>query len=246
MTPALELRNLHKNFGGLAVTSDVNITLPIGARTALIGPNGAGKTTLINLISGLLHPNSGQILLMGNDITKLSQENRVHLGLVRSFQLTRLFQDMTVAEHLTFSVMSQQRRMGGIWNPMTHDASVQERAEHFLDRLSLTSLRNKRVSEIAYGQQRLVEIAIALAMQPQVLLLDEPAAGIPRDGMDLVMAALDDLPSNLAVMMIDHDMDLIRRFAQHVIVLASGQVIASGTPSEISQDAQVRTAYLGV
>ena len=246
MTNALELKNLNLNFGGLAVTQDVSLTLPIGARTALIGPNGAGKTTLINLISGLLKPHTGQIRLMGKDVTRLPFVERVHLGLIRSFQITRLFQDMTIAEHLTFAVRAQQRAMNGIWHAMTSDASVEALGDQMIESLGLGPLRNRRVDEIAYGQQRLVEIAIALAMKPRVLLLDEPAAGVPRDGMDLVMNALDGLPDDLAVIMIDHDMDLVRRFAREIVVLASGQIIASGTPSEISQNDLVRSAYLGV
>jgi len=246
MTNALELNNLNLNFGGLAVTQDVSLTLPIGARTALIGPNGAGKTTLINLISGLLKPHTGEIRLMGKDVTRLPFVERVHLGLIRSFQITRLFQDMTIAEHLTFAVRAQQRAMNGIWHAMTSDASVEALGDQMIESLGLGPLRNRRVDEIAYGQQRLVEIAIALAMKPRVLLLDEPAAGVPRDGMDLVMNALDGLPDDLAVIMIDHDMDLVRRFAREIVVLASGQIIARGTPAEISQNDLVRSAYLGV
>ncbi|MGV8938629.1 MAG: ABC transporter ATP-binding protein [Allorhizobium sp.] len=246
MTNVLELKNLSLNFGGLAVTRDVSLSLPIGARTALIGPNGAGKTTLINLISGLLKPHTGEIRLMGRDVTRLPFVERVHRGLIRSFQITRLFQDMTIGEHLTFAVRAQQRAMNGIWHAMTSDSSVEALGDQMIESLGLGPLRNRRVDEIAYGQQRLVEIAIALAMKPRVLLLDEPAAGVPRDGMDLVMNALDALPEDLAVIMIDHDMDLVRRFARDIVVLASGQIIASGTPAEISQNDLVRSAYLGV
>ena len=245
MTAALELNNLTMSFGGLKVTDGVSLTLPVGARTALIGPNGAGKTTLINLISGLLKPRSGSVRLMGEDVTSLSPTRRVHRGLIRSFQVTRLFQDMTVAEHLSFAIRAQEHRMGGLWRAMTSDGSVEARGSQLIESLGLAPLRDRRVDEIAYGQQRLVEIAIALAMKPKVLLLDEPAAGVPRDGMDLVLNALDKLPADLAVMMIDHDMDLVRRFARQIVVLAAGQVIASGTPAEISRDERVRSAYLG-
>ncbi len=245
MTHALELKHLSMNFGGLKVTNDVSLTLPVGARTALIGPNGAGKTTLINLISGLLTPTDGQVLLMGEDVTALTPATRVHRGMIRSFQVTRLFQDMTIAEHLTFAIRAQSHRMGGVWRAMTADPATEVRGAELIESLGLGPLRHRRVDEIAYGQQRLVEIAIALAMKPKVLLLDEPAAGIPRDGMDLVLNALDVLPDDLAVIMIDHDMDLVRRFAQQIVVLAAGQIIANGTPAEISHNAEVRSAYLG-
>ncbi|MEC7763774.1 MAG: ABC transporter ATP-binding protein [Pseudomonadota bacterium] len=246
MTDALKLDHLKLNFGGLAVTDDVSFTLPVGARTALIGPNGAGKTTLINLMSGLLAPDHGDIYLMGEKITHQSAVARVHLGLVRSFQVTRLFTDMTVEEHLLFSVRAQQRKMRGVWRDMGSDDEMLGRAYHFIDQLGLKRLATRTVSEIAYGEQRLVEIAIAIAMQPKVLLLDEPAAGVPGASMDLVMKALDELPADLAVLMIDHDMDLVRRFARDIVVLASGKVIATGTPEEIGRNELVRSAYLGV
>jgi branched-chain amino acid transport system ATP-binding protein len=245
MKHALKLKHLSMNFGGLKVTNDVSLALPVGARTALIGPNGAGKTTLINLISGLMKPISGQIFLMGDDVTTLSPETRVHLGLIRSFQVTRLFSEMTVADHLSFAIRAQNQRMNGVWRAMTSDRKIQEQGSELIESLGLSGLRNNRVDEIAYGQQRLVEIAIAIAMKPKVLLLDEPAAGIPRDSMDLVLTALNLLPKDLAVIMIDHDMELVRRFAQQIVVLAAGQIIANGTPTEISQNAQVRSAYLG-
>jgi branched-chain amino acid transport system ATP-binding protein len=245
MKHALKLKHLSMNFGGLKVTNDVSLALPVGARTALIGPNGAGKTTLINLISGLMKPISGQIFLMGDDVTTLPPETRVHLGLIRSFQVTRLFSEMTVADHLSFAIRAQNQRMNGVWRAMTSDRKIQEQGSELIESLGLSGLRNNRVDEIAYGQQRLVEIAIAIAMKPKVLLLDEPAAGIPRDSMDLVLTALNLLPKDLAVIMIDHDMELVRRFAQQIVVLAAGQIIANGTPTEISQNAQVRSAYLG-
>lgn len=246
MTHALKVNGLRKNFGGLAVTNDVSFSLSSGSRTALIGPNGAGKTTLINLLSGLLKPEEGEIYLSGRDVTHVSATERVALGLVRSFQVTRLFSDMTVIEHVIISVLAMKKQMGGMWRPLTSHVEAVEQAKYLLNRLGIQSLSNLRVSEIAYGQQRLVEIAIALALNPKVLLLDEPAAGIPRDGMDMVLAALEDLPDDLAVLMIDHDMDLVRRFAKDIIVLAAGQVITSGDPEKISSDPRVRSVYLGV
>lgn len=246
MTHALKVSGLKKNFGGLAVTNDVSFSLSPGSRTALIGPNGAGKTTLINLLSGLLKPEEGEIHLADRNVTQASATERVSLGLVRSFQVTRLFDDMTVIEHVIISVLARKKQMGGMWRPLEGHQDATDHAEHLLRRLGILNLRNARVSEIAYGQQRLVEIAIALALNPKVLLLDEPAAGIPRDGMDMVLAALEDLPDDLAVLMIDHDMDLVRRFAKDIIVLAAGQVITSGDPERVSSDPRVRSVYLGV
>jgi len=246
LTPPLEVRGLTLRFGGLAVARDVEFALPVGARTALIGPNGAGKTTLVNLICGLLTPDAGSVLLMGEDVTRLSQVARVHHGLVRSFQVTRLFMDMTVEEHIAFAVLARERRLSGMWGDAMRRGGNAEEVEGQLGRFGLRALRDLRVSEIAYGQQRLVELAIALTLRPRVLLLDEPAAGIPRDGMDLLMRALNDLPADLAVMMIDHDMDLVRRFASHVIVMAMGEIIAEGPPDRIGKDERVRSAYLGV
>ena len=245
MTTPLDVQGLTLSFGGLAVIKDVSLTLASGARTALIGPNGAGKTTLVNLICGLLRPDAGRVRLHSADVTSLSQTARVHRGLVRSFQVTRLFGDMTVLEHLIFALLARDRRMGGIWRDAAAMRGVSEEAQGFVARLKLGRIRDLRVGEIAYGQQRLVELAIALAMRPRVLLLDEPAAGIPRDGMDVLLAVLNDLPDDLAVMMIDHDMDLVRRFARHVVVLASGEVIADGAPDEVARDMRVRSAYLG-
>ena len=245
MTTLLEIRNLRMNFGGLKVTDDVSLTLTKGCRTALIGPNGAGKTTLINLIAGHYTPHSGSITLLGRDVTRLKDTERVRLGLIRSFQITRLFPDMSVIDHVALAILQRDGKSSGMVRSYHRMPDVVEEAMAALERLRIDRLADRIVSHVAYGQQRLLEIAIALVLRPKVLLLDEPAAGIPSSDMDLVMAALEALPADLAVLLIDHDMDLVRKFAADVIVLNAGSVIFRGTPDQLGGDAKVRAAYLG-
>ena len=245
MDTLLEVRNLTMNFGGLKVTNDVSLTLTKGCRTALIGPNGAGKTTLINLLTGAYRPRAGTIRLMGRDITGTKEVERVRLGLVRSFQITRLFADMSVVDHVALAILQRDGRSSGMIRSYHGMPEVVEEAMDALRRLRLDGLAERVVSRIAYGQQRLLEIAIALILKPKVLLLDEPAAGIPSTDIDRVMTALDDLPADLAVLLIDHDMDLIRKFARDVIVMNAGAVIFRGRPDQLAGDPTVRSAYLG-
>jgi branched-chain amino acid transport system ATP-binding protein len=245
METLLDVKNLKMNFGGLKVTNDVTLTLTRGCRTALIGPNGAGKTTLINLIAGAYKPHSGSITLMGHDVTTLKDTERVRLGLIRSFQITRLFQDMSVIDHVALAILQRDGKSSGMFRSYHGMPDVVGEAMEALTRLRLDALANRVVAHIAYGQQRLLEIAIALVLKPKVLLLDEPAAGIPSSDMDRVVTALDELPADLAVLLIDHDMDLVRKFAQEVVVMSSGAVIFRGTPDQLGSDPKVRSAYLG-
>ncbi|MGW9230233.1 ABC transporter ATP-binding protein [Pseudorhizobium sp. NPDC055634] len=245
MDTYLDVQNLSLSFGGLKVTNDVSLTLKTGSRTALIGPNGAGKTTLINLIAGSYRPHAGQIHLMGQDVTSLSDTERVRLGLIRSFQITRLFPDMSVLDHVALAVLQRDGKTSGMFRSYHGMPDVVAEAMQTLEKLRLGSLANHQVALIAYGQQRLLEIAIALVLKPKVLLLDEPGAGIPSSDMDRVVATLDELPPDLAVLLIDHDMDLIRKFARDVIVLSAGTVIFRGTPDKLAVDENVRKAYLG-
>jgi branched-chain amino acid transport system ATP-binding protein len=241
----LDIRNLQMNFGGLKVTNDVSLSLAKGSRTALIGPNGAGKTTLINLIAGAYRPSAGTITLMGEDVTAMKDTARVRLGLIRSFQITRLFPDMSVIDHVAMAILQRDGKSSGMIRSYHRMPEVVEEAMHSLSLLRLDGLANRVVAQIAYGQQRLLEIAIALVLKPKVLLLDEPAAGVPSSDMDRVVAALNELPADLAVLLIDHDMDLVRKFAREVIVLSSGAVIFRGTAEQLGHDPKVRTAYLG-
>jgi branched-chain amino acid transport system ATP-binding protein len=245
MSPLFEVSNLNKNFGGLAVTNNVSLSLQPGDRLALIGPNGAGKTTFVNLVTGNLAPTSGSVRLAGQDVTKLNAMSRVRLGLVRSFQVTRLFYEMTPEEHVALAILQRNGKSGQVFGNYRGMSAVMDEVREILDLLGLLELSQFKVREIAYGQQRLLEIALALALRPKVLLLDEPAAGVPQSETARIEHALDKLPPDLAVLMIEHDMDLVFRFAKRVIVLAAGTVIFDGSPQDVTQDARVREAYLG-
>jgi len=245
MTPVFEVSRLSKEFGGLKVSRDISLALPEGERLALIGPNGAGKTTFVNLVTGRIRPNSGHVHLAGEDITKLGPEQRVRRGLVRTFQVTRLFPDMTPEEHVIMTVLQRRGRAARILARFHGDSEAADEAADVLATLGLTEVARRKVGAIAYGQQRLLEIAIALAQRPKVLLLDEPAAGVPSSDTPRIEEALGRLPASLAVLMIEHDMDLVFRFARRVVVLAAGALIFEGPPADVARDPQVREAYLG-
>ncbi|KGE02122.1 MULTISPECIES: ABC transporter ATP-binding protein [Rhizobium/Agrobacterium group] len=245
MSVLFEVRNLRKNFGGLVVTNDVSLAMAPGDRVALIGPNGAGKTTFVNLVTGNLRPDSGHVFLGGEDVTRLKAAKRVRRGLIRSFQVTRLFQDMTPEEHVALAILQRERQAGKMFGHYSRKPEVMDEVRKILDRLGLIELSHLKVREIAYGQQRLLEIALAMALSPRMLLLDEPAAGVPQSETTRIEQALNSLPPDLAVLMIDHDMDLVFRFARRVVVLAAGTVIFDGSPKDVTQDQRVREAYLG-
>ncbi|MBB5703539.1 branched-chain amino acid transport system ATP-binding protein [Ochrobactrum daejeonense] len=245
MSTVFEVSKLRKNFGGLAVTNDVSLSIAKGDRVALIGPNGAGKTTFVNLVTGNLAATSGTVTLDGENISRFNAMRRVRRGLVRSFQVTRLFFDMTPEEHVALAILQREGKTGRILGNYRKMPDVMDEVRDILDTLGLLPLGRLRVSEIAYGQQRLLEIALALALRPKVLLLDEPAAGVPQSDTGRIEEALDRLPADLAILMIEHDMDLVFRFAKRVIVLAAGTVIFDGLPEDVVQDARVREAYLG-
>ncbi len=245
MQPIFEVRNLKRAFGGLAVTNDVSLSMAPGDRVALIGPNGAGKTTFVNLVTGNLRPDSGEVRIAGEPVTGVDAIGRVRRGLVRSFQVTRLFADMTPAEHVALAVLQRSGRAGRLFGNFLGMSDVMGEVQELLGKLGLKELMHRKVSEIAYGQQRLLEIAVALALKPRVLLLDEPAAGVPQSDTGRIEQALADLPADLAVLMIEHDMDLVFRFAKRVVVLAAGAIIFDGSPSEVTKDPRVREAYLG-
>ena len=243
--PALEARGLHKSFGALKVTDDVALRLNAGARTALIGPNGAGKTTLVGLFSGTIRPDAGRIALQGRDITRDALASRVKQGLVRTFQVSSLFINLTVLENIFLAVSESASASRDLWRPAGRRLDLIARAEGIMERLRLADIRHRRVSEVPYGAQRLLEIAIALALEPKVLLLDEPAAGIPADEVGVLLDAVASLPPEIAILMIEHDMHVVRRFATEVYVLVHGRVLTVGPPAEVMASPEVHEVYLG-
>ena len=245
MSAALSTRGLDKSFGSLVVARDIAFSLPQGARHALIGPNGAGKTTLINLMTGMLRPDGGRIFLGADDITALKPEERVKRGLVRTFQINTLFPHLNALEAVTLAVC-ERRGYAGNWLrklPAYRDAI--EEAYAILVSLRLGASCYRPTHELAYGQQRLLEIALALATRPQVLLLDEPAAGVPHDESAELFAVIASLSRDIAVLFIEHDMSVVFRFANRIIVMVGGRILVEGTPSEIAADVRVREVYLG-
>jgi branched-chain amino acid transport system ATP-binding protein len=245
VTAALEVKDLNRSFGALSVTRDVNLTLERGARHALIGPNGAGKTTLVNLITGALKPNSGSVLLNGEDITGISQADRARRGLARTFQINQLFRGLTVLENLCMTIGERDGHCNNLWRSAGARRVVIDEALDHLQSLRLVDDALKFVRELPYGRQRLVEIAIALAQKPRVLLLDEPAAGVPSSESHLILDVVAALDPEIAVLIIEHDMDVVFRFAKEITVLVQGAVFTKGTPKEIQANADVRAVYLG-
>ncbi|KIZ40061.1 MULTISPECIES: ABC transporter ATP-binding protein [Rhodopseudomonas] len=245
MTALLEARGISRAFGGLRVTDNVSFALRGGDRVALIGPNGAGKTTLVNLMTGDLAPSAGQFLMSGDDITGASIPDRVQRGLVRTFQTTRLFQSLTVADNVALAIMQRRGITRRFFTRATERPDVRAEWSGILARLGLDRLAYRPVSELAYGQQRLIELAIGIALRPKVLLLDEPAAGVPHDEAPKILDAINQLPGDIAVLMIEHDMDLVFKFASRVLVLAAGRLIFEGSPQQVTADHEVRRAYLG-
>jgi ABC-type branched-subunit amino acid transport system ATPase component len=243
--PALETRGLTRRFGGLTASDDVSLKLEQGARHALIGPNGAGKTTLINLLTGTLRASAGAVLLEGADVTGLSQHARVRRGLVRTFQINQLFANLTPAESLCLAVSERlgHGRRGLI--SAGRDAAVVAEVEELIARFGLGDVMERKTRTLAYGKQRLLEIALALACRPRVLLLDEPAAGVPDDERADILAALAALPAEVTIMLIEHDMDLVFSFARRISVLVAGRLLMEGEPREVAADPRVRQVYLG-
>jgi len=241
----LQTEGLLKKFGGITATHDVHLSIMQGARHALIGPNGAGKTTLINLMTGVLEPTQGRITLEGVDITRMAPEQRVQRGLVRTFQINQLFASMTPLETLAM-VVSQQQGLGGRWwQALGANRRVVERCEVLLSLFRLTEVMNQRTESLAYGKRRLLEMAIALACEPRVLLLDEPVAGVPAGEREELLHTVAALPADVSVMLIEHDMDLVFEFATRITVLVNGAVLTEGTPQEIAKDPRVKSVYLG-
>ncbi len=245
MTAALDVQGFNRSFGALAVTSDVNLTLECGARRALIGPNGAGKTTLVNLITGVLRPSSGRVLLNGEDITASSQAERARRGLARTFQINQLFRGLSVLENVGLAISERDGHSDNMWRAVGTSRAILDEALDHLESLRLVDDALKPVRELPYGRQRLVEIAIALAQKPRVLLLDEPAAGVPSSESHLILDVVESLDPDIAILIIEHDMDVVFRFAKQITVMVQGAVLIEGAPDEIMHNEQVRAVYLG-
>ena len=241
----LSAQGLVMQFGGITATNNVTLDLHHGARHALIGPNGAGKTTLINLLTGVLQPSSGKIVLEGQDITTLAPHQRVRRGMVRTFQINQLFDTLTPLETLTM-VVSQQQGLGGKWwQALGSSARVTERCAQLLEQFHLTAVMAQETRVLAYGKRRLLEIAIALACEPRVLLLDEPVAGVPAGEREELLQTVAALPSDVSILLIEHDMDLVFSFAKRMTVLVNGSVLTEGDPDQIANDPRVKAVYLG-
>ena len=245
MTAAIETSRLHKSFGAFVVTNAVDFRLDHGARHALIGPNGAGKTTFINLVSGALRPTSGSIALDGADITRRTQAERVKRGLVRTFQINQLCRRLSVLENVTLAIAERAGVAGDFLRPAGHHRAIADEAYGLLDSLGLAPEALRPVADLAYGRQRMVEIAVALGLKPKVLLLDEPAAGVPTGESGTIVDVIERLPATIAVLLIEHDMQLVFRLARRITVLVEGRVLIEGTPDEIARDPTVRQVYLG-
>jgi branched-chain amino acid transport system ATP-binding protein len=243
--PLLETRGLTRLFGALTAVRGVDFQLEVGARHALIGPNGAGKTTFVNLLTGALQPTSGRVRLGDRDITTRAEAERVKLGIARTFQINRLFRGLSVLENVYIAVAERVGAAPGMVRPAGRRRDVVDASMHLLETLRLTDDAGRPIRELPYGRQRLVELAIALGLAPEVLLLDEPAAGVPSAESHIILDALDNLPRHIAVLVIDHDMDLVFRFAARITVMVGGAIFASGTPREIGANPDVRAVYLG-
>jgi branched-chain amino acid transport system ATP-binding protein len=243
--PALEVNDLQKSFGLISAANHISVSLPRGARHALIGPNGAGKTTLVNLITGVVRPSSGKVLLDGEEITHLSQAARSRRGIARTFQVNQLFRPLTVIENIYLALGERTGACHRLWRSAGSERALLEEALDHLEALELEADALKPVRELPYGRQRLVEIAIALAQRPKLLLLDEPAAGVPSSESHLILDVISKLDPDITILIIEHDMEVVFRFADRITVLVAGAVLTEGKPQEIANDERVRAVYLG-
>jgi ABC-type branched-subunit amino acid transport system ATPase component len=245
MAFALQTEKLCKSFGALTVADNIDFRLEPGARHALIGPNGAGKTTFVNMLTGVLPPTSGRIFLNEEEITRTTQAARVRRGLGRTFQVTTLFRSLSVLDNVALGIAEREGVARRMWKPASRHSEIKNEAMALLETLGLAQDASVPVQDLPYGRQRLVEIAIALGLKPRVLLLDEPAAGVPSQDSRKILQQLNNLSSDIAILIIEHDMDLVFRFARRITVLVQGQVLVEGAPEEIARDQRVRDVYLG-
>src|SRR5688572_2093170 len=245
MPAALQTENLCKSFGALTVADGIDFRLEAGDRHALIGPNGAGKTTFVNMLMGAVRPSSGRILLGGEDVTRVPQAARVKRGLGRTFQITTLFRSLPVLDNVALAVAERRGDATRMWRSASSHTEIIQESKELLATLGLADDARTATQDLPYGKQRLVEIAIALGLRPKVLLLDEPAAGVPSHESQKIFTSLETLPPDIAILIIEHDMDLVFRFARRITVLVQGVVLVEGTPEEIARDKRVHDVYLG-
>ena len=245
MTPVLETVGLEKRFGGLIATNNVSLKVEKGARHALIGPNGAGKTTLINLLTGALWPTAGRILLNGQEINRLKPHRRAKLGITRTFQINQLFADLTPLETIGLAVSERLGSGADWWRLVGSRPRVVDEVVEILESFRLADVMDERTAILPYGKQRLLEIAVAVASRPRVLLLDEPAAGVPEGERHAILDIVAALPSDVTVLLIEHDMDIVFQFAKRISVLVNGSLFVEGAPEDIASDSRVREVYLG-
>ena len=246
MTPALEVSSLSKRFGGLPATRDVSLTVMPGERRLIIGPNGAGKTTLFNQITGDLLSTAGQIRLFGVDVTQLAPYQRAHLGLARTYQIITLFDRDTLEHNVTLGLLGLRPSRWQMWRALSYYGDLSTEARRILDAVGLLHLADSLVSDIAYGEKRRVELAMALAQKPRVLLLDEPLAGLSNAERATVKALIAAIPRETSVIMIEHDMDTALDLAETVTLLNYGRVIVDGARDAVVADPRTREVYLGV
>jgi len=241
----LETIGLEKRFGGIMAAHDVNLAVEKGARHALIGPNGAGKTTVINLLTGVLKPTDGRIMLEGRDITDVVPHERVRLGMARTFQINQLFLDLTPLESIGLVVSERLGSGADWWRIVGTKSEVTDEIIEIVERFRLADVMHERAATMPYGKQRLLEIALAFACRPRVLLLDEPAAGVPEAERHELLATIEALPLEVTVLLIEHDMDLVFSFADRISVLVNGSLFVDGAPEEVARDPRVKAVYLG-
>lgn len=245
MTQAIELQGVTKRFGDFGAVNGIDLAIPQAQRCALLGPNGAGKTTLLNLISGRLSLSGGQIRLAGHDVSRASARRRAQLGVGRSFQKTNIFPQLSLLENVRLGVQNRQgRRNWNPWRGADADAALNETAAEWLRRVNIRRAHDARASELSYGEQRQLELAITLATEPQIVLLDEPTAGMSHSETAVILELIAQLLEGLTVVIVEHDLSVVDRIAHRVVVMERGTVLCDGTPDAVKSDPRVQSAYL--
>jgi branched-chain amino acid transport system ATP-binding protein len=243
---AIRIKGLSKNFGGLQVLRDLNLTLEAGEYVAIIGPNGAGKTTLLNILSGISLPTAGHIYMFGQDITKMPVHSRAQIGLARSFQISRVFYNLTVLQNISLALQGMEPSRYGMFRPFTGYSHVMSKAREFLESIDLWPKRQELMKSLSYGEQRKIEFVLSLVSKPRVLLLDEPSAGLAVADVGNLVNTIKELARGTTLIFVAHDMDVVFDLAKRILVLYYGQFTADGTPEEIRADPRVGEIYLGI